>query len=147
MAFSTKKGRPKTLPAAPDEGTAELRAKRRLHLTGEPLDALLTAERITSAQHRAGMHFRWLYTLCFGSPLPVSHEAAYSAHAGPIRQDCLAWREQREAEYRAAAFMLQSRALLRCVQNCCLYHEMPADTAQALRLQHGLEQLRVNWGF
>lgn len=146
MGFRTARGRPKAAHSERrDEGTPELRRKRRDGLTAEPLDALLRSEGILPLQHRAGVHFRWLYTLCHGAPSPTSLQ--YGADAPSLRRDESAqWRAQREEDYRAAALLLQGARLLRAVQDCCVYQEMPADEAALARLRKGLDVLSRLWG-
>lgn len=146
MGFRSQRGRPRKPKEEPlDRGTKELQQKRRVHLTQEPLDALLHRNIISGAEHQAGMHFRWLYTLCHGSPLPESYDVSGDS-AYPLRQDCPLWRQQREEEYRHVALLLQSVFLLRAVQNCCVYLEPPPDAVAQARLQQGLEKLVKFWG-
>lgn len=147
MAFRTKRGRPRRERCAGDDrGTWELQQKRRLQLTQEPLDVLLRRGEINENEHRAGMHFRWLYTLCHGAPLPSAYDPG-NASSTTAREDDDLWRAEREADYRAAALILQSSHLLRAVQNCCLYHESPPDAQYCARLKRGLEKLVKYWGF
>jgi phosphoenolpyruvate carboxykinase (ATP) len=42
MAFSSRRGRPRALSGVPDTGTPELRRKRDLGITAEPIDLCLT---------------------------------------------------------------------------------------------------------
>lgn len=147
MAFRTKRGRPRReIRTGDDRGTWELQQKRRLHLTQEPLDSLLLQGEINESEHRAGMHFRWLYTLCHGAPLPGAYDPG-NATAATRREDDDLWRAEREADYRCVALLLQSLRLLRAVQNCCLYHEPPPDAQHRARLKRGLEILVKQWGF
>ena len=70
MAFSTRRGRPpKTRPLV-DKGTSELQQKRKHHHTTEPLDLCLYYHIINDEEHKALLHFRWLYSLRFGIQHP-----------------------------------------------------------------------------
>lgn len=146
MGFRTKRGRPKK-PGGTlhDYGTVELQRQRAAQATLEPLDQLLAHGHLRPHEHQAGMHFRWLYTLCYGAPLPGSIHAGIRP-ADALRTDSEHWRAEREAEYRTAALLLHGRGWLRCVQNCCLYHELPPDGAQIARVQRGLQLLSDVWG-
>ncbi len=146
MAFSSKRGRPRralTHPAQ-DKGTQELRRHRAAQRTLEPLDALLHRGALSEREHRAALHFRWLYTLCYGTPNPSSILLTPLSES-VARQDDPLWREAREGEYKHAASRLQGARLLRTVQNCCLYHEMPSDAQALVRLKEGLGLLNELW--
>lgn len=146
MAFSSKRGRPRRAAPrqTPDTGTEELRRHRATLRTLEPLDVLLRRGALTEKEHHAALHFRWLYTLCFGTPHPSSLPLSPLA-ASSTRDDDPQWREAREGEYKHAASRLQSARLLRVVQNCCLYHEMPPDARGLERLKEGLGLLSALW--
>ena len=68
LSFSKKRGRPRVEKEKNDYGTLELRNKRLLELTTEPLDLCFKKQLITIEEHEAGIRLRWLYTLKFGSP-------------------------------------------------------------------------------
>src|SRR4030067_3584155 len=67
MRFNTKRGHPLLNHQEKDAGTDELRQKRAKCLTMEPLDLYFKQGLISSDQHWAGIHLRWLYTIRFGS--------------------------------------------------------------------------------
>lgn len=147
MAFSSKRGRPRraTSHQEHDKGTEELRRQRAAMRTLEPLDVLLRRGALTEKEHRVALHFRWLYTLCFGTPHLSSIPLSPLAASTTAREDDPLWREAREGEYKHAASRLQSARLLRVVQNCCLYHEMPPDAQGLARLKEGLGLLSELW--
>lgn len=146
MAFSTRRGRPgNSVGKHPDTGTPELRQKRRYHLTAEPLDLLRDRRCISPAEHRAGIHFRWLYTLCHGVPLPVTPCLGESARGEARRGDAPCWREEREAEYREVSAALRRSHRLNGVLNCCVFQETPGNRQEMEHLREGLEQLAARW--
>lgn len=124
MAFSTTRGRPRTRTDAPDYGTPELRMKRMIHATDEPLDLCLSRGLITSGQHRAGMHLRWLYTVRYGAPVITSRYRELEEGQNPAPQD-EHWRALREQEYGAAITLLRDAKRYEPVMRLCIYNEIP----------------------
>lgn len=166
MAFSTRRGRP---PAAqgdsPDHGTPELQFKRAHGLTEEPLDTCLSRGIITPAQHRSGLHLRWLYTVRYGAPIITSRYREMETSQAP-RLDDDAWRSQREYEYTEAVGVLRLARRYEPTMRLCVYNHAPAFLDRALlarawgdeslahllesRHHHiceGLELLRRHWKF
>jgi hypothetical protein len=165
MAFSTTRGRPRTHTDAPDYGTPELRMKRMIHATDEPLDLCLQRQLITPAQHRAGLHLRWLYTLRYGAPVLTSRYRDLEDTAGTPLQD-EQWRTLREKEYSAAIELLNHTRRYEPVMRLCIYNEPPCflnsnlqhrawncpELAALLALRHshlieGLDLLKKHWKF
>lgn len=165
MAFSTTRGRPRTRSDAPDYGTPELRMKRMIHATDEPLDLCLSRALITPGQHRAGLHLRWLYTVRYGAPVITSRyrelEEAQSAPAHDTH-----WHALREKEYTAAIAILREASRYEPVMRLCVYNDLPTflnptlidrawtDASLAALLLHrqqqtveGLDILKQNWKF
>lgn len=126
MAFSSKRGRPKTVKPLHDCGTPELAFKRALGLTQEPLDGCLQRGLIHPHHHRAGLHLRWLYTLRYGAPsirvIPLNDEG----HS-PSRSDNPAWRSDREAEYKEAIALLRQLRAYEPVMRLCVFQDWPAS--------------------
>jgi hypothetical protein len=146
MAFRTKRGRPRqNFSTTTDSGTPELRLKHALGLTQEPLDALLARGTINAAQHRAGLHFRWLYTLRYGVP-SVRARGVPIEHAGLRSDGNPEWRYQRELEFREACKLLAHYQLLPPVTHITLYalHD-GLHPAVAVAARDGLELLREYW--
>ncbi|MDG1287019.1 MAG: hypothetical protein P8P30_05570 [Rickettsiales bacterium] len=122
MGFSSRRGRPKQKREDVDKGTAELRKKRRLNLTTEPLDWLREHELISSKQHWCGLHFRWLYTLRYGSTTPQSLDAA--REKGILhKQDDESWKREREDEWKDATAHLRRNHLLEITLKYCIYQQ------------------------
>lgn len=148
MGFSSRRGRPRTLKEEVDQGTPELRQKRRHHLTTEPVDYLLQKGLITDQQHRCALHFRWLYTLRYGTVTITAIDP--SAIRGRLQHtEDLHWREAVEKEWKTATQHLSSYRLLESVMRYCIYdtnvatHTLASPTLNAL--QSGLEALVKLW--
>lgn len=142
MAFTSRRGRPRAHRLPADPGTPELRLKHALGLTREPLDHCLEKRLITADQHRAGVHFRWLYTLRYG--LPTVRALDLSALPGAPRATAEddPWRQGREVEFREAARVLNNSGCLRAVLAVCVMQHAPACLAPvtALRRNPAAEQ-------
>lgn len=162
MAFSSRRGRPRTTSGVPDTGTPELRRKRDLGLTVEPIDLCLARGIIDPGQHRSGLHLRWLYTLRFGAPSLTTRYFRDDTTAAS--QTCEQWRSAREQEYLLATQLLRSRRLEQPVVRLTIYNELPAflnpsmqkqswhrpalaERLETLRqqLHDGLDLLRIHW--
>lgn len=124
MAFSARRGRPRSNTRQKDLGTPELRQKRQAGITAEPIDLCLQAGIITPKQHWCAIHFRWLYAMRYGVP---GIQAVNPAHlAGrELSTDNSEWKEEREQEYRQAAALLESRGLMEVLLKICIYNEHP----------------------
>ena len=133
MAFTTRRGRPPRAAAdAVDPGTPELRFKHAHGLTAEPIDLCFERGIITPAQHRGGMHLRWLYTIRYGAPSLTTH---YEKRLDPTprQPDDPGWRQQREAEYSAATALLRTGLHYEPVMRLCVHNELPRFMHPALR--------------
>jgi hypothetical protein len=124
MAFSSKRGRPKTAPNTQDYGTAELIAKRAFHLTDEPIDQCLHQRLISAGEHRAGLHLRWLYTLRYGAPSVQALCLDQHSHTSS-REAIASWRAEREADYAQARQLLHQSGHYECVMRLCVFNEAP----------------------
>lgn len=162
MAFTTRRGRPRTAAAAPDLGTAELRRHHQQGITAEPLDLCLARQLISDEQHRAGLHWRWLYTLRYGAPsITGRYGQQQSASA---RDACETWQHLREQEYHTARRLLVEQHSYDPIMRLCIHNERPAFLSVALQQQawhrpalaqalesarlktlHGLDVLAVHW--
>ncbi len=139
--LATRRGRPKSAPLPThDLGTPELIFKRAHSETSEAIDLCLERGLITPAQHRAGMHFRWLYTLRYGAPgvtavdLTRINGFALAQEADPH------FRQAREAEFDEAVTILQHARAYAIVMAICVYNER-FDGGQLISFQTGLDAL------
>lgn len=165
MAFSTRRGRPpsQNRSITTDSGTPELRLKHALGLTAEPIDLCLARQLITPAQHRSGLHLRWLYTLRYGAPSLTTRYVDPMTASGAAEQS-EQWRGLREREYHEAAALLRQRNHYEATMRLCVFNELPAflspalstrawgdpALAQQLQLAHaairdGLDLLEQHW--
>lgn len=122
MSFTQRRGRPKSTTTEIDYGTPELRSKRQRGITVEPLDWLRQQELITPQLHWCGMHFRWLYTLRYGTTTAKSCDL--SAQKGILNiREYDEWREEREQEFKQALLLLNQEALLDTALEYCVYQQ------------------------
>lgn len=163
MSFSTRRGRPRAVQPQTDFGTPELQRKRSHGLTTEPLDLCLARQLISPAQHWCGMHWRWLYTLCYGAPSLTSR---YEQAASPLTggEDASTWRIARADEYRQARRLLQTHRRYDPVMRLAVFNELPCFLHPGLQarswecpslcerlvrahktLCEGLELLAIHW--
>ena len=149
MAFSPRRGRPRAASGVPDHGTPELRRKRELRFTAEPIDQCLEKGIIAPEQHRSALHLRWLYTLRYGAPALTTRYFREDIAAPGVT--CEEWRSAREQEYLLATRLLTSRRLVQPVVRLAIYNELPAFLNPALlhqswqrpALAERLENLRL----
>lgn len=150
--FSTRRGRPPVSRPSRDKGTPELCEKRAAGLTFEAIDTCYSRRLINEAQHRAALHFRWLYTLRFGAPCVQALDIS-RLHTGCISdQDETAWRQARQQDYREAAQLLEKEKLLVAVLRVSVFDDptpLRADSVAASdclhRLSEGLSLLVRLW--
>lgn len=133
MAFSSRRGRPRAISGVPDQGTPELRSKRALGITAEPIDLCLARGIISADEHRSGLHLRWLYTLRYGAPSVTTRYLLDDAATSGIT--CEQWRSAREEEYLLATRLLKSRRLDQPVLRLTIYNELPAFLNPAMQKQ------------
>jgi len=120
MAFTSRRGRPKTVVEAVDKGTPELRRRHQKQLTLEPLDWLFLQEVISEKQQWCGLHFRWLYTLRYGAFTPQSLDATQLR--GVLRKrEYEEWQQEREKEWQQTMGFLREAKLLRPALSLCVY--------------------------
>ncbi len=122
MAFSTRRGRPKTPQPKTDRGTPELRRQRACGHTIEPIDLYARKGLITDAEHRAALHLRWLHSLTFGTGAPTSSFPLPDTACSP-RTDDPAWRTAREKEYHRLVETLVAQGTYRAIRACCMEHQ------------------------
>ncbi|MCI5049557.1 MAG: hypothetical protein MRY32_04420 [Rickettsiales bacterium] len=165
MAFSSKRGRPKSERPVTDYGTPELIMKRACDQTAESIDLCLARNLITNKQHWCGMHLRWLYTLRYGAPSVSAASLDELSRHHEVVVDDAEWRASREREWDEAVLILQRVRANDMVQAICIYNERPhclrrECTALAARnpsmrrlihhqinaLSTGLDELRQEWG-
>lgn len=162
MAFSTRRGRPKSPSRHEgDMGTPELCLKRALGVTQEVLDLCLERGIIDNAQHWSGIHFRWLYTLRFGVPTVRAVDPTDLGGALHKLEDPT-WRAEREEEYALACTLLNKAGLREAITDICVHNYRPgflqpprgaisrammlARTAEQERMSDGLDMLAIHWG-
>lgn len=123
--FSRRRGRPRRAKPSHDTGTPELVAKRRAHLTSEPIDLCLSRNIVTTAQHRAGIHLRWLHTLRLGAPGVKALDIERSG-ASSTRTTDEVWLADRQQEYNHAVQELTIFNRLSPVVDLCIYNISPS---------------------
>lgn len=126
MAFSTRRGRPRTSGARPerDYGTPELQKKRQYGLTVEAIDLCLHRGIISPQQHWCGVHLRWLHALRYGVADAKTSSGLLHQSAGTSLQD-EQWNNEREQEYHAATLALAEQHALHPTIRLCVYNERP----------------------
>lgn len=145
MAFSHRRGRPrKNCAEAVDYGTPQLQDKRRRCLTMEPVDLLLAQNRITPEQHWCALHFRWLYTLRYGTVTPRAVDPA-EIKGLQHKVNYAEWQEEREKEWKEAIHTLKDCGHYQAILNLCIYNQ-PAESDSSLTSCHrGLAELVRLW--
>jgi hypothetical protein len=124
MAFTTRRGRPKSERPPIDMGTPELQRKRAAGITQEAIDICLAKDLITSAQHWCGLHLRWLYTIRYGAPgIGSTLNRLYDTPA--TRPDDPVWRSARETEFAEAVTMLRAHVRYTPVAQLAIFNERP----------------------
>lgn len=145
MRHNTKRGRPKSNVPKHDLGTPELLAKRHAGLTMEPLDMCLHRGIISSDEHWAGIHLRWLYTVIFGAPTASASDPS-ATKGKELRSENAKWLCDREREYAGACHVLRQHKALPLVPNICIFGHFPRflwgkqlDISHPLALRHAEE--------
>lgn len=139
MPFTSKRGRPALKRPEKDKGTPELIAKRRQGLTDEPLDYLLKQNLITSDQHWAGIHFRWLYTIVFGIP-NISVKYLNEVGFADTTQRSEEWRRRREKEYGKISEILVKNGCKNVLIDLCI-HSKSVERKQVALYKKSLDLL------
>lgn len=142
-----KRGRPRiAVYNMHDTGTPELLYKRANGLTAEIIDTCRSQEWITPAQHWCALHFRWLYTLRFGTP-ETQITWLYACENSGSTQQSPEWRKEREEEYREAVSRLQAYRALEPVMQAAIYNDyrIVQHHERLATLKEGLELLCLLW--
>ena len=109
---------------ATDRGTPELAAKRSHDQTAEVIDVLYKNGAITENEHWCALHFRWLYTLRFGSPTIHAVDFDGQRHyTPPGHEEDPDWKAERNAEYRIIADVLHQRGLLVAMLRIAVFND------------------------
>jgi hypothetical protein len=158
MAGSSRRGRPKSCRPAHDHGTPELREKRRLALTSEPIDLCLERMLITRSQHWSGMHFRWLYTIRYGVPVPKAVDLTQEGISGTLLHQDIERQAECEEEYGQALEALRQHRCLDAVMALCVFGRIPASLYRSFmtsinpahrheifQIREGLDVLATLW--
>lgn len=164
MGFSSKRGRPASSSLKVIEGGKQIKSaeskKPRMHITREPIDICQKKGLITSEEHWAAIHFRWLYTIKFGAPgISALEYDKMNAH-GPKITDPL-WQEMREREYAMAVEKLRKSGALKIVLNIAVFGYLPGflshsgsnrrymnnNYSEITKLREGLDLLVKHWNF
>jgi len=128
MSFSSKRGRPKKnieeSAKYKDLGTPELRVRKAMSATDEPIDLCLAKGLISEKEHFCALHFRWLYTLRYGLPTVRAIDPS-DVQGRDNKNNDEEWRQIREAEFREACDALRSQGLLMPVMSIVVYSEFP----------------------
>lgn len=138
IRFATKRGRPRqnfeSENPKNDHGTNEFIIKRSIGATKEPIDLLMEYRFISEYEHRAALHFRWLYTLRYGVQNLTSStfvDIATSHTSRPAAKDS-DWRITREEEFRTLATKLRNAKLYDLLCDILIHNVWPL----ALRREH-----------
>jgi hypothetical protein len=122
MKFRTARGRPKLSREKKDLGTKELLAKKHAGVTEEMLDLMLNKGIITSLEHQAGLRFRWLHYLKFGTLSLRAYNVGNIVGQQPLNNDTK-WKYYKEKEYEQAAFTLCQSGCFNIVADICIFNQ------------------------
>lgn len=141
--FSSRRGRPALQRPQQDSGTPELQAKRAAGITSEGIDLALQHALINQGEHWTALHFRWLYSLRFGSPRIQALDIACPGRgiAPPARKDDV-WHLARNQEYREAAQLLEAHGLLVAVLRVAVFDDTTPLLSKSHAAQKTLQQLQ-----
>lgn len=142
--FPRRRGRPRTIKPAHDNGTPELQRKRKQQATAEAIDACLSAGLINEAQHQAALLFRRLYRARFGNPhiraLDLTRPSHYSlAHT----QEETGWQQAQHQGYRRIAQQLETNGTLVAVLRVAVFDDASITQQHRPSAQHTLARLRL----
>lgn len=136
IRFATHRGRPRTSFESEkpdsDQGTQELILKRALSVTKEPIDLLLEYQFISESEHRAALHFRWLYSLRYGIQRITSSTFDDQPNTPRLEAEDSDWRNDREAEFALAATRLKRAKRYDLLCDVLVHNHWPL----ALRKEH-----------
>lgn len=141
-----KRGRPKTKQPGPDLGTPELQRYRQLHLFSDPLDLALERQLIEEYHHYAGLTYRWLYTLQYGSPHVAAYDLLRTKGKSQSKYNNEFWLLEKEQMYLLVRNALKARNLHQLILDVCVFSIpqkfllSPGEECDILmKLQEGLE--------
>lgn len=148
--FSRRRGRPRTIKSAQDNGTPELQQKRKQHATAEAIDACLSTGLINEAQHCAALRFRQLYRARFGNPhiraLDLTRPSHYSLAQTQEETD---WQQAQQQAYLHIAQQLETNGTLVAVLRVAIFDDIsitqqqrPSAQQTRTRLRQGLDTIR-----
>lgn len=125
MTFSQKRGRPRKNSPKIDYGTKELLRKKDICNNLETLDLLLKYEIIPIEEYDAGMHFRWLYTIIFGSPKITAYnlKKEYKQSAAIKSEE---WLAQKHKEYYKCIRIFEQYDCKKMAINFCIFDIKPS---------------------
>lgn len=165
MGFTSKRGRPAAKASLTVIEGGKIQEKPRNNrplviVTSEPIDICYKKGLISADEHRAALHFRWLYTLKFGAPDISAVEYDKFTLSGSRIQDP-EWQELREREYAMAVEKLRSSGALKIVLNIAVFGYMPgflitsrlnkrcfgANYSEVQKLKEGLDLLVRHWHY
>ena len=116
-----RRGRPPLLRPEMDAGTPELQEKRRAFATAEPLDLCLHYRLLTEAEHAACQHWRWLYTLHYGS----GNYATVNLHGHESRQRDQQWLQVKHDDFQRLHGAIRGLAVYPLFENLVIFRLWP----------------------
>ncbi len=166
MSFTSKRGRPPanmaglTLIEGGKQEDIKPKIRPKSRINREPIDICHEKGLISDDQHRAAIHFRWLYSLRFGAPGVSATD--YDRMSGrQLRDNDPKWQEEREREYAMAVEKLRMCGALKIVLNLAVFNHVPRymprgrisrkdyihhNLNEIVKLQEGLDILARHWG-
>jgi hypothetical protein len=136
-----KRGRPKTIFTDKDLGTPELQEKRKFNMTAEPMDLAFAKGLITEDEQRAGLKFRWLYTLIFGPPTISSYVPGMIKGREISKYQDEDWLSRQKSKFYLIIDVLKKEKLLSATMNFCIYHQAPKSSHEVCKIQLGLKAI------
>lgn len=163
MSFTSKRGRPskenpklKLIEGGKKEPQPTPK-KPFVKTTREPIDICAEKGLIKPMEHKAAIHFRWLYTIKFGAPTVSAID--YEKIAGAFYKiNDPAWQEARERDYAMAVEKLRKIGALKIVLNIAIFGSFPSfldiyrrnrnnfgNFQELQKLREGLDLLAKLW--
>ncbi|MCH2037705.1 MAG: hypothetical protein MK137_03840 [Rickettsiales bacterium] len=127
MFSNRRRGRPKANIPAVDYGTPELAAKRMYDCTKEPLDVLKDKGLISDKEHEAGMRFRCLHYVFFGSPTATAYHPEHHQGGRFYVQELRSqeWLNKKNVIYKRIASALREQGVFKDISDLCVYQKRP----------------------
>lgn len=121
-----------------DLGTPELAAKRLLDYTKEPLDLFREKGLIDNDQHYAGMKFRCLHYIFFGTPNATAYDIEYEGRTtfASYEPEDQEWLEKKNMLYKQAASMLREHNVFQKITDVCIYQYKPRFLEISILVRH-----------